>query len=218
VQVSDIEHSLIPLDYGAIKPGMEIITEDAMILGRTISVEYRSTTDSIDVFFVDTTYHILSLFSSIYRISSLEISTIGYNRIILSKDALRKIVETRIGIFKSIGLVDSLHAKIERKKAQYQRAESISKRSTSRYNKLRNTSEEDIWDEDDRIDRDSDEPPFSRVLVPKKPNPNLPPLMMDEDEDWPIDRDNEITYSPPYLRVPVPKLVDIDSDMIRDRH
>jgi hypothetical protein len=36
--MSDIEyseHSLISLDYSAIKPGMEIITEDATILGRT---------------------------------------------------------------------------------------------------------------------------------------------------------------------------------------
>jgi len=32
-------------------------------------------------------------------------------------------------------------------------------------------------------DRSDDEPPYSRVPVPKKPNPNLPPLVMVAGED-----------------------------------
>jgi hypothetical protein len=44
-------------------------------------------------------------------------------------------------------------------------------------------SEDDLWGEDNWRGRSDDEPPYSRVPVPKKPNPNLPPLVMVVDED-----------------------------------
>jgi hypothetical protein len=77
--MSVAEHSLISLDYSAIDPGMEIITEDATILGRTISIKHDRPNDSIDIFFVDTVHPMLALFSSIYRISILEICTVIYH-------------------------------------------------------------------------------------------------------------------------------------------
>jgi hypothetical protein len=88
--MSDPEHFVEP-DYSLVKPGMEIITEDAMILGRIISIEPSSHRGSPNIFFVDTVHPLLNLFSSVYQISALEIATVGHHRIILAKDALNRI-------------------------------------------------------------------------------------------------------------------------------
>jgi hypothetical protein len=165
--MSDLEDLSIEPDYSVIVPGMEIITEDAMILGRIISVEFSSRRGSPNIFFVDTIYPILNLFSSVYQMSALEIVTIGHDRIILAKDALSRITEIKAGVFRSIGFADSLNTKTEKRKLSYQRVTVRSKGDLRR-----NTGGDDAWYFADRSDRhpDNEEPPYSRVTVPKKPN------------------------------------------------
>lgn len=184
--MSDPEHlaySVEP-DYRLVKPGMEIITEDAMILGRIISIESSSHRGSPNIFFVDTVHPVLNLFSSVYQISALEIATVGHHRIILAKDALNRIVKIKSGLIESFGLFNSLHTKIENKKISWKQAKLVSKRSIDPNSRDRSSIwDDDLWGEDNGRDRSDDEPPYSRVTVPKKPNPNLPPLMMVADED-----------------------------------
>jgi hypothetical protein len=166
-------------DYSLVTPGMEIITEDAMILGRIISIEPSSNRGSPNIFFVDTIHPLLNLFSSVYQISALDIATVGHHRIILAKDALNRIVKIKSGLLESFGLFNSLHTKIENKKISWKQAKLVSKKSIDPNSSNRST----LWDDDNWRDRPDDDPPYSRVTVPKKPNPNLPPLMMVADED-----------------------------------
>ncbi len=169
-------------DYSAIVPGMEIITDDALILGRIISVEFSSRRGSPNIFFVDTIHPVLKLLASTYQMSGLEVATIGHNRIILAKDAIERIVEVKVGVFRSIGLVDSLTTKIGKKRALYHRLTSHSKNLIDRGNRRA----DDVWVEDGKTiwsDRDDENPPSARVPRPKKTHPNLPPLMRLVDEE-----------------------------------
>jgi hypothetical protein len=190
--MSDPEHlaySSVDPEYRLVELGMEIITEDAMILGRIISIEPSSHRGSPNIFFVNTIHPLLNLFSSVYQISASDIATVGHHRIILAKDALNRIVKIKSGLLESSGLFNSLHTKIENKKISWKQATLVSKKSIDPYSGDRSTiwdedlSEDDLWDEDNWRDRPDDEPPYSRVTVPKKPNPNLPPLVMVVDKD-----------------------------------
>jgi sporulation protein YlmC with PRC-barrel domain len=122
--MSDIEHSedlaVLP-NYNSIKAGMEIITENAVRLGRIISIDNKSHSGSSRVLFVDSIHPLLNFCSSIYEIPAVSIVTIGNNRIIIGGDVIPEIVETRVGILRSLGLVDSLNTKIERRKPSYRR-------------------------------------------------------------------------------------------------
>jgi hypothetical protein len=178
-----IDSAYLPVepDYTLIKPGMEVITEDAMMLGRVISIEPRSHRGAPNILFADTIHPLLNLYSSVYQISALEIATLGHHRIILAKDAIERIIEIKLGIFRAIGLGDSLSTRIKKKQAAYKQAKLVSQKSIDRYSsEPLNTWDDEFWNEDDLSD---DEPPYSRVPVPKKPNPNLPPLMMAVSED-----------------------------------
>jgi hypothetical protein len=125
--MSDIEHSedlaILP-NYPDIEAGMEIITGNGIILGRAISGYYNSQRDSFRLLFVESIHPILNFCSSIYEISAVSIVTIGNNRIIIGGDVIPEIVETRVGIFRFLGLVSSLNTKIESKKPSYHRIES----------------------------------------------------------------------------------------------
>jgi hypothetical protein len=170
----DPEHFVEP-DYSLVKPGMEIITEDAMILGRIISIEPSSHRGSPNIFFVDTVHPLLNLCASVYQMSALEIATVAHQRIILVKDAFNRIVKIKSGLLESSGFSNSLHTKIKNKKISWKQAKLASKKSID--------PDDDLWGDDNWNDRSDDEPPYSRVTVPKKPNPNLPPLVMVVDED-----------------------------------
>ncbi len=123
VKMSDIEHSrdLAESNCSSIEAGMEIITGNGIILGRAISGCYHPESDSFRILFVDSIHPILNFCSSIYEISAVSIVTIGHNRIVISGDVMPEIVETRVGIFRSLGLVSSLNTKIENKKPSYHR-------------------------------------------------------------------------------------------------
>jgi hypothetical protein len=171
----DLAHLSVEPDYSLVKPGMEIITEEAMILGRIISIEPSSQRGAPNIFFVDTVHPLLNLFSSVYQMSALEIATVGHHRIILAKDAFNRIVKIKSGLLESSGFSNSLHTKIENKKIYWKQAKLVSKISVD--------PEDDLWGEDNWRGGSDDEPPYSKVPVPKKPNPNLPPLMMVVAED-----------------------------------
>jgi hypothetical protein len=125
--MSDIEHSgdlAALLNYSSIKAGMEIIAGDATILGRIVSVDCRSQTDSFRILFVDSIHPMLNFCSSVYEISAVSIVSIGENLIVIGGDVIPEIVEVKVGIFRSVGLVSSLNTKIDRKKLSYHRIES----------------------------------------------------------------------------------------------
>ena len=228
--MSDIEHSKDLAEsqaYPTIEAGMEIIAGNGIILGRLISGYYSPQSDSFRLLFVDSIHPILNFCSSIYELPAVSIVTIGHNRIVIAGDVIPEIIETRVGIFRFIGLVASLNGKIERKQRSYHRIE----RKNSTYQRLTVDSPEerlrqrqvaieannltdridwanDGWEYNmDRIDRDEDfwsdnldwndddpndfdndrtddeDLPGAGVLRPKKPNPNLPSLMILVDED-----------------------------------
>ncbi len=233
--MSDIEHSEDLAEsqiYPSIEAGMEIITGNGIILGRAISGHYDSQSDSFRLLFVDSIHPILNFCSSIYELPAVSIVTIGHNRIVIAGDVMPEIMETRVGIFRFMGLVASLNSKMEHKQRSYHRIErknptyhrleidSPEERLRQRqvaieannltdridwandgweYNMDRIDRGEDFWsdnldwndDDDDPNDFDNDRTdddlPGAGVLRPKKPNPNLPPLMMlvDEDDDSP---------------------------------
>jgi tRNA-binding EMAP/Myf-like protein len=215
--MSDIEHSgdlaaLSLSNYSSIKAGMEIIAGDATILGRIVSVNYHLQSDSFRILFVDSIHPMLNFCSSIYEMSAVSIVSIGENLIVIAGDVIPEIVEVKLGIFRSVGLVSSLTTKIESKKPSYKRIESkkssyyksgIAKRVSIDFD---DSIERIDWANDgreygmDKIDRDEDfwgdnldwndgdrwnddDLPGAGVLRPKKPNPNLPPSMILVDDD-----------------------------------
>jgi hypothetical protein len=122
--MSDLEHSgdlAQSHNYPSIEAGMEIIAGNGTILGRTISGEYHPQSDSFRILFVDSIHPMLNFCSSVYEIPAVSIVTIGHNRIVIGGDVIPEIVETRVGIFRLLGLVGSLNTKIDRKKPAYQR-------------------------------------------------------------------------------------------------
>jgi hypothetical protein len=232
--MSDIEHSKDLAEsetYPSVEAGMEIITGNGIILGRAISGDYDPQSESFRLLFFDSIHPILNFCSSIYELPTVSILTIGHNRIVIAGDVIPEIVETRVGIFRFIGLVASLNSKIERKKRSYHQIERKNlnyhrleidspeerlrqrrvaieaNNSTDRidwandgweYNMDKIDRDEDFWS--DNLDWNDDDPndfdkdrtddedlPGAGVLRPKKPNPNLPPLMMlvDDDDDSP---------------------------------
>jgi hypothetical protein len=129
--MSDIEHSEDLAEsqiYPTIEAGMEIIAGNGIILGRAISGDYSPQCDSFRLLFVDSIHPILNFCSSIYELPAVSIVTIGHNRIVIDGDVIPEIVETRVGMFRFLGLVSSLNAKIERKKRSYQRLSIVSKK------------------------------------------------------------------------------------------
>jgi hypothetical protein len=125
--MSDIEHSAdlaALLNYSSVKAGMEIIAGDATILGRIVSVDYHPQSDSFRILFVDSIHPMLNFCSSIYEMSAVSIVSIGENLIVIGGDVIPEIVEVKVGIFRSLGLVSSLNTKIHRKKPSYHRIES----------------------------------------------------------------------------------------------
>jgi hypothetical protein len=172
----DLVHLSVEPDYSLVKPGMEIITEDAMILGRIISIESSSQRGAPNIFFVDTVHPLLNLYASVYKMSALEIATVGHQRIILAKDAFNRIVKIKSGLLESSGFSNSLHTKIKNKKIYWKQAKLASEKSIDPNNS-------ELWEDDNWRGGSDDEPPYSRVPIPKKPNPNLPPLVMVVDED-----------------------------------
>jgi hypothetical protein len=122
--MSDLEHSgdlSESQKYPSIEAGMEIIAGNGTILGRTISGDYHPQSDSFRILFVDSIHPFLNFCSSIYEIPAVSIVTSGHNLIVTGGDVIPEIVETRVGIFRLLGLVGSLNTKIEQKKPAYQR-------------------------------------------------------------------------------------------------
>jgi hypothetical protein len=183
--MSDIEHSedlADFLNYDSIEAGMEIITENGIRLGWIIAVAYNSQSVSAQVLFADSIHPMLNFCSSIYQLPILAIVTIGHNRILTRGDVVPDIIETKVGILRSLNLVDSLNNKLDRKKLSYHRIESA-KPSYHRsglaepvaldfdnsidkidwandgweYNMDRIDRDEDFWS-DDNIDWNDDDP------------------------------------------------------------
>jgi hypothetical protein len=171
--MSDIEHSgdlAYFLNYASIEAGMEIITENGIRLGRTISVNYNSQSGSAQLLFADSIHPMLNFCSSIYQLPILAIVTIGHNRILTRGDVIPDIIETKVGILRSLKLVDSLNTKIERKQPSYQRL--VTHRQVPIYKGVKidgqlatdfdNSIDRIDWANDgweynmDRIDRDED--------------------------------------------------------------
>jgi sporulation protein YlmC with PRC-barrel domain len=168
--VSDIEHSgdlADLLNYAQIQSGMEIITENGIRLGQTISIDRNSQSGSAQLLFVDSIHPMLNFYASIYQIPILAIIAIGHNRILTRGDIIPEIIETKVGIFRSLNLVDSLNTKLDRKKLSYHRIERASSYHRSGLAErvaldFDNSIEQIDWANDgweynmDRIDRDED--------------------------------------------------------------
>jgi hypothetical protein len=148
--------SLLPY-YDELKPGMEIIDRNYIKFGRLKSV-FQNPAGDLRISFVDNIHPILNLFSSAYEISSSEIISIDYQVMVLD-DCDTRIVEIRLGILRLLGLAVSIDRKIETKRRE----------KTSETLTLTDTSD--------------DEPPYTSVVVPKKPNPNLQPSLRLVDDD-----------------------------------
>ncbi len=210
--MSNIEHSenLAPSQtHPSIKAGMEIITGNGIILGRTVSGYYHPQTDSFRILFADSIHPMLNFCSSIYELPAVSIVTIGHDRIVISGDVMPEIVEIRAGMFRFLGLV-ALNTKLESKKPSYHRsaiepANSFAEplggidridwaNDGQEYNIDKIDSGENFWYDNinennwdiESYDEDrgnDDDLPGAPVLRPKKPNPNLPPSLMLVDDE-----------------------------------
>ena len=184
--MSNLEHSrdLAQLPkYSSIEAGMEIIAGNGIILGRSISGEYDTQSDSFRILFVDSIHPILNFCSSIYEMPAVSIATIGHNRIIIAGDIMPEIVEIKVSIFRSLGLVGSLNTKIEQRKPSYQRL-AIDRRLPIDSSERQLAIEPIDWANDGWEYDDDDDLPGAKVLKPKKPNPNLPSstILVDDDD------------------------------------
>ncbi len=202
--MSELEHSDLGLavpNYALIKAGMEIITEHAIILGRITSVSYNSEEKLLDLFFVNSIHPILNIFSSVYRISGVEVVTIGTDRILVPADVILKTIEVKVSIFRSIGWVESLDTKIARKRIYYNLS-TIDKKKT--YYQLSRI---------DRADENASDSLVEPLLCGIDPT-NWAEDGRDDYIDWdndndiwdnnidPFDRDDD---EPPYASVLAPK-------------
>jgi hypothetical protein len=159
--MSGIEYLLLPYPEN-IQSGMGIVIQNKMIVGSIKSVIHDSQGDFY-ILFSDNNCPTLDLFSSIYKISSSEITDVfDDDFIVVVDDFDTRIVEIRLGILRSIGLVDSLNNKINKERLSYQAP---------------------VITSIDSIDGYDDNLPGAGVLRPKKPNPNLPPAMILVDND-----------------------------------
>jgi hypothetical protein len=151
-------NSLLPY-YDELKPGMEIIDRNDIKFGTLKSI-YQNYEGDLCISFVDNIHPILNLFSSTYEISSSEIISIDYQVMVLD-DCDTRIVEIRLGILRLLGLAVSINSKIESKRRKK------------------------VLDTLNSTDTSDDEPPYTSVVAPKKPNPNLPPSLrlVDDDDD-----------------------------------